>query len=46
MECTKQLIKIIKPLYKDNMSILDVGCAAGHYYNSIKFLSKIQIILE
>ena len=40
MECTKQLIKIIKPLYKDNMSILDVGCAAGHYYNSIKFLSK------
>ncbi len=40
MECTKQLIKIIKPLYKDNMSILDVGCAAGHYLNSIKTLSN------
>ncbi len=40
MECTKQLIKIIKPKYKKNTSILDVGCAAGHYYNSIKKLDK------
>ena len=40
MECTKQLIKIIRPLYKNDMTILDVGCAAGHYYNSISKLSN------
>ncbi len=40
MECTKQLIKIIKPIYKKEMSILDVGCAAGHYFNAVKKLNK------
>ena len=32
MESTKQLVNILKPIYKKNMKILDVGCAAGHYY--------------
>lgn len=36
MECTKQLVNLIQKVYKPNMSILDVGCAAGHYYNGLK----------
>ena len=36
MESAKQLRKIIFKIYKPNMKILDVGCASGHYYNSLK----------
>ncbi len=36
MESAKQLRKIIYKIYKPNMKILDVGCASGHYYNSLK----------
>jgi SAM-dependent methyltransferase len=36
MECTKQLVEIISNIYKPGMKILDVGCAAGHYYNGLK----------
>jgi ubiquinone/menaquinone biosynthesis C-methylase UbiE len=40
MECTKQLVKIISELYKPEMSILDVGCAAGHYYNGLRRINE------
>ena len=36
MECTKQLVDLVKEVYKPGMTVLDVGCAAGHYYNGIK----------
>ena len=40
MESAKQLKKIILNLYKPGMKILDVGCASGHYYNSVKKIDK------
>lgn len=40
MESAKQLSLLIKEVYQDGMSILDVGCAAGHYYNSLKKIDK------
>ena len=40
MECAKQLTKIISDIYKPEMKILDIGCASGHYYNSIKKIDK------
>ena len=36
MECTKQLVELAKGVYKPGMKVLDVGCAAGHYYNGLK----------
>jgi len=36
MECTKQLVRLVAPLYSPGMAILDVGCAAGHYYNGLQ----------
>jgi SAM-dependent methyltransferase len=39
MESAKQLVEMIKPLYKPETSILDFGCAAGHYYNSVRRLN-------
>lgn len=36
MESTKQLVELISQVYEPGMKILDVGCAAGHYYNGIK----------
>ena len=40
MEASKQLSKIVKRIYRKNYSILDFGCAAGHYYNSLKKIDK------
>lgn len=39
MECAKQLREIIEKIEKDE-SVLDVGCAAGHYLRSIRQLSS------
>ncbi len=36
MECTKQLVELVENIYSSGMSVLDVGCAAGHYYNGLK----------
>jgi SAM-dependent methyltransferase len=36
MECTKQLVELVTEIYAPGMSVLDVGCAAGHYYNGLK----------
>ena len=38
MECAKQLSSLIANIYQKNMTILDVGCASGHYYHSLKNL--------
>ena len=38
MESAKQLVNVMRSLYKPGMSVLDFGCAAGHYYNSVKQL--------
>ena len=46
MEASKQLSKIIKKFYKKGNTILDFGCAAGHFYNSLKKLIKTLIILD
>lgn len=40
MECSKQLSEIIKKVYKPGYKILDFGCAAGHYYNTLKKIHK------
>lgn len=40
MEASKQLSKIIKKFYKKGNTILDFGCAAGHFYNSLKKVDK------
>ena len=39
MECAKQLSNIIKKIYKKN-NVLDFGCAAGHFYHSLKKIDK------
>jgi len=40
MECSKQLKTILKKYYKKNDMVLDFGCAAGHFYYSLKKLDK------
>jgi len=40
MECSKQLAKIVKRVYKKNDTVLDFGCAAGHYYYSLNKIDK------
>lgn len=35
MESTKQLVELVADIYKPGMKVLDVGCAAGHYYNGL-----------
>lgn len=40
MESTKQLVDLISQVYVPGMKILDVGCAAGHYYNALKRIDK------
>jgi len=34
MESSKSLVKVMKNIFKSGMSILDVGCGAGHYYRT------------
>lgn len=36
MESAKSLCKLIKPIYKSGMKVLDVGCGAGHYLRSLR----------
>ena len=36
MECAKFLCSLLKPLYRKQDSILDVGCAAGHYLRTLR----------
>mgnify|MGYP001422597069 CR=1 FL=1 len=40
MEASKQLVKIVKKKYKRGDKILDFGCAAGHFYLSLKKLDN------
>ena len=40
MECSKQLVSLVREVYQPGMKVLDVGCAAGHYYNSLKPLDS------
>jgi SAM-dependent methyltransferase len=40
MESTKQLVQLVKEIYSPGMSILDVGCAAGHYYHGLKSIDE------
>tara|TARA_B100001093_G_scaffold512017_1_gene581087 strand:+ start:435 stop:1202 length:768 start_codon:yes stop_codon:yes gene_type:complete len=43
MEASKQLTNIVRKFYKKDTKILDFGCAAGHFYLSLKKLnSKID----
>jgi 2-polyprenyl-3-methyl-5-hydroxy-6-metoxy-1,4-benzoquinol methylase len=36
MECAKQLTNIVQKYYKKRDKILDFGCAAGHFYLSLR----------
>lgn len=36
MESAKAICKIINPLYKQGIKVLDVGCGVGHYLRSFK----------
>ena len=40
MEASKQVSDIIKKRYKKGYKILDFGCAAGHFYQSLKRIDK------
>lgn len=40
MECAKQLTEILKKYYKNGDKVLDFGCAAGHFYYSLKKINK------
>jgi len=40
MECAKQLVDLVIEVYKPEMNVLDVGCAAEHYYNGIKRIDE------
>lgn len=40
MESAKQLLKILKPIYEKGDKVLDFGCAAGHFYHTLKRLDK------
>ena len=42
MECTKNLYKLLKPLYFNGIKILDVPCGVGHYFRKIKELGGIN----
>ncbi len=35
MESTKQLVKLVSGMYKPGMTVLDVGCNAGHYLRGL-----------
>lgn len=41
MECSKFLAEILARHVKTNQNILDVGCAVGHYYRSMKKRIKV-----
>lgn len=34
MESSKSLVKIMGDVFRPGVSILDVGCGAGHYYRT------------
>ena len=44
MECTKRLFDILKPLFSERMSILDVSCGVGHYFRKVKELGTINYL--
>jgi 2-polyprenyl-3-methyl-5-hydroxy-6-metoxy-1,4-benzoquinol methylase len=35
MESTKQLVELVRQVYEPGFTVLDVGCAAGHYFNGL-----------
>jgi len=40
MESAKQLVDLVRDVYIPGMRILDVGCAAGHYYRSLATIDR------
>ena len=40
MESTKQLVKLVSQVYEPGMKILDVGCAAGHYFKGLVRINR------
>lgn len=38
MESTKQLVNLLKEVYRPGMCVLDAGCNVGHYYQGLKRL--------
>ena len=46
MEVSKSLSKILINLVKKDFKILDVGCATGHFYRSIKKRVKKNFFIQ
>jgi len=40
MESTKQLVELVKEVYKPGMKIIDVGCGPGHYYRGLRRIDE------
>lgn len=40
MESTKQLVSLVKSVYHPGMTVLDVGCNAGHYLRGLRRLDQ------
>ncbi len=40
MEQVKQLVKLVREVYKPGMKVLDVGCGVGHFYPSLKKIDQ------
>ncbi|MBC8273359.1 MAG: methyltransferase domain-containing protein [Chloroflexi bacterium] len=38
MECTKQLVALVREVYQPGMRVLDVGCNVGHYLRGLRRL--------
>ena len=43
MEVSKSMAKIVNQIIKSDYKVLDVGCATGHFYRSLKKKNKKKI---
>lgn len=44
MKCTKNLYRLLKPLYFKGMKILDIPCGVGHFFRKLRELGEIEYL--
>ena len=44
MHCTANLVNMLNPIFRDGMTILDVGCGVGHYKTALDELGEVDYI--